>query len=153
MATQLQHSPARILSVALIAETVVTAPTGDPAEDAAWPCHYAEEPDKPDDCVTIYDTVGKQFGGNMHDGSLFAEQGFQVRVRANGHDRGWRKADELQQTLARGLYLENLTIESKTYVLYCVGDVSEVNVLGKEAPTSNRRLYTINGTLAIRATN
>ena len=152
MATQLYNSPAEILAVALIAEGIVSDPTG----TGEWPCHYAEEPDgpdSPDEVVTVYDTTGRVDGSSMHGGDLWEHQGFQVRIRASTHRRGWRKADEVQQTLARGILLENLTISGKTYVLYCAGDVGAIIALGKQAPNSTRRAWTINGTIAVRATN
>lgn len=151
MSVELTHSPAEILAVALIAEGVVTTPTGLVTD--LWPLHIAEEPDRPDDCLTVYDTVGQQDGSSMHGGYLWEQQGFQLRVRASTHRIGWKKADQLRTTLAQSVYFENVTIEAKTYVLYCAGDVGPILALGKESQTSTRRIFTINGRLSIRATN
>lgn len=152
MATQLYHSPAEILVQALVNKGVV----GDARGTGNWPCHYAEEPDGHgihDDVVTIYDTQGKIDGYSQHDGYVWEHQGFQVRIRSNTFRKGWRKADELLQTMSRSINLETITLDNRTYLLYCVGEVGPIMNVGKEAPNSSRRIWTINGTLAIRATN
>lgn len=148
MATQLLHSPAEIVATALIVEQTGTSPLHD---DEDWQVHYADEPDLPDNVITVYDTTGKADGASMHDGYVWEHQGIMVRVRAATHRQGWRKADEVRETLARGLYYENVTINQSTYQLVCMGDVGSILPNGKESPNSARRVFTINCTVAIRA--
>lgn len=152
MATELYHSQCEILVQALVNKGVVTDARG----TGNWPCHADEEPDgegAPDDVVTVYDTQGKVDGSSQHDGYLWQHHGFQVRIRSNTKRKGWRKADELLQTMSRSILLETITLDDRTYTLYCAGEVGPILSVGKEAPNSSRRIWTINGTLAIRATN
>lgn len=148
MPVQLLHSPAEIVATALLLEGTGTSPLMD-NED--WQIHYSDEPDLPDNVITVYDTTGKADGSSMHDGYVWEHQGIMVRIRASTHRIGWRKADEVRETLARGIYYETITLNASTYKLVCVGDVGSIVPNGKEAPNSARRVFSINCTVAIRA--
>ncbi|MEM3120687.1 MAG: hypothetical protein QXZ57_07215 [Nitrososphaerota archaeon] len=148
MTTQLLNSPAEILCRALVDTGAVT----EAGAGGSWPCHYAEEPDgpgTPDDVVTLYDTQGRIDGYDQHFGGVFEHHGFQVKVRSNTIRKGWRKADQLLQTLARDIYLKQVNIESSSYLIHSIGDVGPILSLGKE-PNTARRVWTINGTITIR---
>jgi hypothetical protein len=136
------HSPADIARWVLIGLAVVS----DPDTALAWPCFTGAEPPSPDEAVTTYDTAGGPYGRSMPDGDILGTVGFQVRVRATTHGRGWAKAEQLQEALA-SVYQRVVTIGTTSYLVRAIVQIGDVLSLGRESPTSRRLLFTINAQL------
>lgn len=142
------HSPEHVLAQMLVDLSLGTVGGG----GGAWPIFYSNEPDTPDALITTYKTPDRDHGRAMIDGSLLGPFGFQVRVRAKNHATGWSKAEGIQETLASKdqVYQRTVHIEEAEYFVHaCVG-IGDVLAIGKETPTSSRRIFTINGFVYIR---
>lgn len=141
----LSHSPADIIAQMLVDLNLGTNPTA----GGAWPVYVSNEPDKPDNCITVYDTVGQGDGRFMVSGHSPEHYGFQVRVRATDHTTGYAKADAIKTALEETAYEETIHIGNSTYLVYSVSKATPVNVLGKQAGVSKRNLFTVNGLVVI----
>ena len=58
----------------------------------------AFEPDNPDECVTLFDTTGRQPALSM-DGSTYERPSLQVRVRSNSYENGWDLIENIKNSL------------------------------------------------------
>lgn len=151
MSGALSHSPADVLRRALIDLALGVDPT-DAAQDA-WPIFAGDSqsiPDSPDNLLFVSDTQGTIDGWTQIDGEAQEAEGFQVLVRGRDHNIGWAKADAIKVTLD-GIKLRQVGMPDLTrYLLWNVSRSGAVIPVGKESPTSKRRIFTINGTLSIR---
>lgn len=141
----LDHSPADILRWALIDLGLGLEPPTNP-----WPIYASSEPDVPDNCITVYDTIGIDDGRIMFDGNLQQHQGVQVRIRSKDHAVGWTKAAVIRSNLAREVYDASIIIDSASYLLHSVNRISNVIALGKEIPTSKRSIFVINAIVSVK---
>lgn len=74
------------------------------------------EPNSPDQCVTIFDTMGRQTGLSM-DQELYDYPSVQIRVRDNSYISGWNLIESIRTTLhGRGQETWNGTLYS---IIYC----------------------------------
>lgn len=145
MPSPLLHSPADVL-----AELLIDLGQGtNSALSQAWPVYVANEPDLPDNVITIYDTVGKDNGRIMSDGHLVTQHGVQIRIRALNHPEGYEKASVLRVFLS-GIYDRTVSIGSNSYTVHALSGIGQVLSIGKEYPTSRRNVYTLNGLIEIR---
>ncbi len=141
----LTHTPAQIIRGLLTLFGDGSLPT----DNTAWPIFVEQEPAIPDNCLTIYNTPGREDGRSMIDGELLGHFGFQVRIRAALVTTGYAKAQALQDTLSQEILRTAVTIDSTTYVVQAITRISDIHSLGK-MPGSSRFLFTINGLLTIR---
>lgn len=140
----LLHSPADIVRRVLIAASLGTDPP-----NTSWPIYAGSEPDSPDSVITIYDTTGVDSGRTAPDRERQEHHGIQVRIRAPNHRDGYVKS----RAIAVGLdtiYQSSVTIDGTTYLVHSITRTSDVIPLGKEAPSSKRRLFTINALVMVR---
>lgn len=147
MPQTLTHSPAKILRQLLIDLSLGTLPSA----NGSWPVYATHEPNLPDNCITVYDTVGTDDGRSMITGELWGHDGFLVRVRAADHDTGWLKADAIQTGLAESVYDRTVHVSGSTYLVHAVTRIGDVLTLGTESPTSKRSLFTINATVSLKS--
>jgi hypothetical protein len=118
-----------------------------------WPIYTVQEPNVPDNCITLKDTQGHEFGRAQIDGEMFYHPGFQVRVRSHDWTVGWLKADAIRVFLAQTWYQGIVTPDDgtgKTYMVFNFNNISQVLPLGKDTPTSKRNLFTINVCIVLR---
>ena len=108
------------------------------------------EPDRPDNCITVYNTTPNEHGRVMHDGQMQRHHGIQVRVRSTTHPVGWAKAKAIATALAKDVFEALVTISGSTYLVWAVCQRGNIAVLGKDK-NSSRRLFTVNATLHVRA--
>ncbi len=106
------------------------------------------EPDTPDECITVYDTLGTQDGRSMVSGEQYSHKGIQVRVRSGTSTDGFVKAQAISNSLDQSTYQEVLTIGGVRYFIQAVSTKGDPIPLGRETPKSKRFLYTINATVA-----
>lgn len=153
MSGNLTHSPADVLRHCLISLGYGVIPS----VSAVWPIFCDSEPDKPDNCITLYNTQGKESGRTMTDGERQEFPGFQVRVRCVNPVDGFAKARAIAVALDEEVYDEGVTVNpdtgsttSENYLLHSVSRSSQVIPLGKETPTSKRNVFTVNGVFSLR---
>lgn len=137
----LTDSPARI-----IAKLLTDLDLGSlPGSNNQWPVYYDNEPDKPDNCVTVYTTTAIQQGVDMHTGRPKERQSVQIRVRANDSNVSYEKIATIKDTLAdpESVYQRQVTPESEA--TYSVHKLSPGGILGgKQIPNSRRYFHTLN---------
>ena len=137
----LNHSPADIIRYLLIQMGAGVNPT---VSTSNWPIYVSSEPNLPDNCITIFDTLGEISNKNHLNGKVIEHNGFQIRVRAENHPTGYVKANSIAQLIDTELYRESVTIDSSDYCIHSVKRVSDIIPLGTDSPTSKRYLFTIN---------
>lgn|SRR3990167_993558 len=139
------HSPADVLRRVLI-----TLGHGVNPPLTTWPIYAAGEPNTPDNCITVYDTEGRNDGRSMIDGEQWEHYGVQVRIRSTTHKVGYAKAQAIAEALDQEIYDEVETIDTTTYLLHSVSRTSRVLALGKDTPNSKRTLFTINALVSLK---
>jgi hypothetical protein len=144
---ELLHPPADVLRWLLIDEGAGTDPRLRPLE--AWPVYYPEDPGTPDNVLVTADTTPVSHGRLMVSGAQSLHHGIQVRIRAYDHPTGWLKAWGVKQLLDRQVNNVRVTVGSTVYVVEAVS-ATNLLLMGRE-PNSNRRVFSINGLLALRA--
>lgn len=143
------HSPADVLAQLLIALGLATDPEASPLGE--WPVYVGMEPSSPDSCITVYDTTAS--GGDfrtMPDGALPDRYGIQVRVRSADYLTGYVKAWALREGLAVNAYANAVALDGANYIVHAATGLGDVLSLGKDAPSSKRSLFTINGNLVVK---
>jgi len=144
---QTDHSPADVLRWLLIDLGVL----GMPPAAGAWPGHCNFEPSVPDECVTLYDTVGNDDGREMNSGKLYNHPGVQVRVRSKSIPSGHSKASQIRTALAESINVSRISIDGVTYLVQAVTRIGQVIPIGRETQTSTGRfVHTVNATLSLR---
>lgn len=145
--TALSHSPSDVLRYLMIDLGLGTLPT----DGGAWPVYADDEPDQPDNCITVYWTTDRKDADSMVDGEALKHRGASVRVRSTTSPVGSAKAETIVATLlARSSAYHTVTIEATQYVVSAVSLASGPIHIGKETPNSSREIYTINFLLPIR---
>ncbi len=147
----LDESPADILRYLLVALGHGVLPVaGGNYSNGVWPIYVDGEPSAPDETVTLYDTEGRDSGRDMVGGSRFEHHGVQVRVRGKDHASAYAKARRLAISMDVDLYQENVEVGDNRYIVQCVDRQGDVLRLGRDAPNSNRRLFTVNVMVVVR---
>lgn len=109
------------------------------------------EPDRPDNVITIYDTQGKKNGRTHVDGEVQEHHGFQMRVRSADSKTGYTKARAVYIIMSQTVFRDCLTIEGSVYRVQSITLTTDVVPIGKDASTPTKRsLYTINGLISLR---
>lgn len=140
------HPPARIAAQLLTDVGLASAFGG----ATNWPVYVGDEPDTPDEVVTVYDTDGPTFGRLMVTGEVTGHDGLQFRVRSVTYAGGRRKADQIVETLSEDVYQRVVSVGSETYLVQTVNGLDSVLSLGRDKPGSRRHLFTVNATLVVR---
>jgi hypothetical protein len=109
----------------------------------------------PDNTVTVYDTLGNKHARIMIDGQVVEDPGIQIRVRATDNPTAQTQAEIIKQAIDERATGYNVQIPDLSNVLhnftvYALNRSGNPIQLGKESPTSNRRIYTINATVTLR---
>ena len=155
MTAALSHGVADIVRYLLIDNLSLGTLPSD-AED--WPVYIAEEPDTPDSVITVYDTEGHKYGHHLVDGEIVEHPGVMIRVRAPNYNEGIAKARAIAVALDEDVELTTVTADdaegtgSETYLVYAATLRSGPLSLGKE-PKTQRNLFTVNATVALRQTS
>lgn len=149
MSGSLAHSPADILRQLLVDLDLGSYPANPPD---AWPVYVASEPDRPDECVTVYDTAGRPQGRLQVSGEKPELHGVQVRVRSARPPEGWAKARTIAVALDESVYAETVTMTGgSSYCVHSVTRTTDVVPLGKESPQSKRSIFVLNALVCLRA--
>lgn len=145
MSGNLNHSPADVLRYLLVSLGYGTLPES----DAAWPIYVYSEPDTPDNCITLYDTTGRTQGRTQIDGETQEHEGIQIRIRSMLRLTGFLKASEVILSLDTEVLRNSVTIDASSYLVQAVSRTGNPLHLGRDRPSSNRTLHTINVIIAL----
>lgn len=145
MSGLLQHSPADVIRYLIIQ----LGSGSNPDASLAWPVYAAKEPNLPDNCITVFDTEGRDDGRTSPDGERQEFHGVQVKIRATTHALGWDKARDIAVSLDEEVLNETVAIGSSRYVVTAVTRTSGVLVVGSDTPSSNRRIFTFNAVVSV----
>ena len=146
MTLPLLHSPARIMQAALVGAGLAGDPGVSPLP--AWPAYCANEPDVPDECLTVYDTQGYDDGRLAITGELVEFPGLSLRIRAGSYETGYAKADAVGKAID-ALPVVEVDLSPASYVLLSVkrnGPPIPLN----GPPGSKRKLFTQNMIIVVR---
>lgn len=145
----LLHSPAHILLKSLVDLGLGYFPSG--VDNVEWSVFCDNEPDRPDNVITIYNTFGRNNGRTQPDGETQEHHGIQVRVRASTSTLAYPKAREIAVALDQDIYQQMILIGTQTYCIHSVTRLGDVVPLGKDTPTPTKRsIYTINALMMVR---
>lgn len=144
----LSHSPADIVQKLLTEMGLGTDPDLSPIQ--AWPVYASNEPNEPDNCITVYDTQGHDSGRTNPDGEVLDHFGIMIRFRAVTHAVGALKAQNLKAVLAEQAYAQKITLDTARYLVPCFANIGQVLYNGLDNPNSKRSVFTLNMTSAIR---
>lgn len=146
MAGHLDHSPADVLAYLLQNVGLGVDPDPAGAQEQIWPIYVDNEPDLPDNCITIYNSVSRQQGRSQLDGEIQEMHGIQVRVRSSVSNQGFAKARAIAVYLDETQYTDIVTIGAAIYCAHSFTRTSGINAIGKDAPTPTKRsILTFNG--------
>jgi len=148
MSSILTHSPADVVRRVLIALNLGSLPStvGD------WPIQVSNEPDYPDNLITITDTAGITNGRIQRTGETLEHKGISIQVRGVSHPIAWAKSDEIRVAIDEAIKNTSVTIASTSYMVYSLTRQSGPIILGRE-PGTDRYLHTINAIVALRQVN
>lgn len=146
----LAHSPADVLRWCLINNDHGTDPN---LYVDDWPITVSDEPDTPDNCITLFDTVDRTNGRFQTNGEVQGSHGIQIRLRSKNHATGYSKLDSIKEFLDKQLVQKTVTIDGVEYLLYSCYRTSGILSLGREMPQTNRRIFTLNVQLSVRQTS
>jgi hypothetical protein len=138
MSQLLTHSPADVLRQALVDLGVA----GD-SSSITWPAAVGREPDRPDNCITVYDTAPRADSRSAIDGELSEHYGIQVRVRSSTYSAGWARAHALYNALCKTLNLQTVTLEGSTYLIECASEPRGPRPLRRPATEDRRVVFTM----------
>lgn len=144
------HSPAEIVQQLLIDGGLGVDPDSHVDGDVDWPTYATNEPDGPDETVTVFDTQGQDMGDTQSDQEQQVHYGVQVRVRARSHEtHGYRKANAIRRYLSEDVLQAVVTLDATRYLVHAVKPRGQVLALGKETPASKHSVFTANFTLSL----
>jgi hypothetical protein len=149
MSGSLNHSPAEIVRRVLIDLSLGT----DPSDGGTYPIFVSLEPNKPDNVITLYNTVGIIDARSMVTGEMFEHFGIQVRVRDSKFKDGEDKSRDISVALDETINYNTVTIGSTSYTLYTASRKGSILSLGREVPKSNRHIFVTNATVALEQTS
>lgn len=153
MSGSLTHAPSDVIRNLIIDLAEGTAPSA----GGAWPIYVGQEPNSPDNVVTVYDTAGEIQGKAHVSGEVQERYGVQIRVRAANFHTGQNKARAIAVALDA---VSATSVEvgtdagtgGETYLAYAVTRRSGPLSLGKNVTTSKLNVFTINVVAALRQT-
>jgi len=146
MSGTLTHSPSAIIQQLLIDLGYATSP----ADSDSWPAYISNEPDSPDNVISVFDNQGTSDGRLQTSGEQQEHHGFQVRIRSQTHPTGYTKARAIAVALDEEVGYTGVTVDSTGYTIYAISRKSEVLAIGKQHPESDLDVFTVNATAAIR---
>lgn len=148
MSNALALSPADVTRWLIIQLGVGT----DPSLNLAWPVYCDNEPDLPDNCITVYNTSGIVEGRDMNSGEAQEQPGAQFRIRATDPRTGYAKIDAIKQAIDTQVSYVTVVIGTASYLVHALSRTSGILALGKEIGASRRSVYTLNAVVALRQT-
>lgn len=143
----LLHSPAQIVAQLLVDLSLGNAPNVGGSQPT-WPVFVDNEPNSPNDLITVTDTLGISFAKDAF-GDRNEHHGVQVKVRGGTHGAGWPKARAIAIAFDGIVEPAIVTVGGTDYCVGMVRRTGDVLRLGPE-PNSTRRGYTVNAVVYVR---
>ena len=143
------HSPADVVRWLLVGSPLNLGADPTVLPLGAWPLYESNEPSTPDNCVTLYDTDGKDDGRSMIDGQVLDHYGFQVRIRSVDKSTGRVKADAIRDALMGAIYQNGVVIGAANYWVHCIANIGRALFIGTDSPNTKRSLHTINAVVSL----
>jgi hypothetical protein len=139
----LTHEPSKVLKQYMLQEGLFVAPyAGD------WPMWNSHLPEEVDDAAVVYDNPPQLDGRLMGDGEVLQHMGVNILLRNVDYSVGWLKLAAVMVVLSQ-VVNESVVVESTTYLLKSVTNVSGVIALGQEKGTKRRNLFEMNLLLSL----
>jgi hypothetical protein len=145
----LHHSPADITRAVIIANGNGSMPFTDGTPPNPLPVFVNEMPNNPEQLSVIYDADGQSDGRAMVDGEEWRHEGVRIIVRDNNFPTTDYRARKIRHDLTQAVNMMVLVIGSSTYLVHCFAKTRMLR-LGKEKPSSQRELISINAYLAVK---
>jgi hypothetical protein len=124
-----------------------------PDDDGDWPVLCSLQSDKPDNQIAVMDTPGIIEGRSQVEGEVQEHFGVQLLIRASTPNVAFAKTRNIAVSLDQGVVREVVNVDTATYLVQSITRVGNPHSLGRESPTSNRHLYSINTIVSVRQTN
>lgn len=117
----------------------------------SWPIYVDQEPDAPDNCLTLYETAGITDGKLGPTGEDTEHHGLQIQVRCEASRPyvGRKKARAVKSTLDQLASPYDLTFEGISYTIYSFNPQGSIIPLGRDMTNKNRFLWTLNYTVSL----
>lgn len=150
----LTHSPADVIRALAIQLGLGAMPEySSGVQTATWPIFRWNEPDRPDDSITVMDTAGRT-GATTHQGVEVSEyHGIQVRVRSADGDEGFAKARAIAVAFDSVNHVKVTAGPSATarrYIVKSIVRTSDVIKAGPDVPQGKRQVFTVNFVASLR---
>lgn len=113
-----------------------------------WQVYSTAEPDRPDNCITVYNAPGNVDGSDAW-GRMFEQYGIQVRIRADQETTAWRRAKLIANRLDTEVSMTSVEVGEVTYQVSSVNRSGNIIGLGV-IPGSRRVAYTLNAMMSVR---
>ena len=122
--TKLQHRPQQVLAAVLVARglggdpaalATALAPNAPALSNTYWPVCWSNEPDRPDNAITVLANVPQLDAKTAPDAGLVQHFSLTVRVRGQTDDLVGQKAEDVAYDLNTGLYDQKIVIDGTEY--------------------------------------
>lgn len=143
------HSPADVTRQLLIDAGFASDITTEGTPGGDWPIYDSNEPTSPDEIITVYDRDVPYQGRTHYDGEMQGPEGILFRIRSKTKRAGYLKAAALRDLISKSpqaggvAYQRSVKVEETWYVVHCYSDIGKVIPMGKESPTSTRRIFVL----------
>jgi hypothetical protein len=139
-------APEKVIQYLLIQLNLGTLPTN----YGLWPVYATQEPNQPDDCITVYDTQGLLQGRIQQTGEQVIKPGVQIRVRSTSKATARKKVEDIRDALNESVYKVTVVLStSRRYLVHALSQRSDILALGKSRDNSDRYLFTVNYTVTL----
>lgn len=139
------HTVPEIVQQLLVSLSLGVLPSS--SSSPTWPIYALNKPSSPDNVIVVYEAAGV-VQSVQFDGYRYQRYGITIMVRSLNPTTASNKAKTIAAALDAVAY--NLVdFDSTLYRVHSFSRSSPVIDVGEEKPASNRRLYNINGTVAI----
>lgn len=145
----LSHDPADIIRHALTDAALGTLPS----EKLSWPANVNNEPNDPDNCITVYNTTGTVQGRLQATGEFQDRPGIQIRVRGATYAVAYAKIKTIQTYLEETVARTVVLIGTSQYLVHSLNRTSDLLHNGKDVTSSKRYTFTVNYYVSITQEN
>jgi hypothetical protein len=143
MSGTMSHAPDQVIRQLLVDLGLASDGT------LVWPVFAGQEPDVPDDCITVYDTGITREGRFQIGGEEQTAYNLQIKIRSATQQEGYVKANSIQTTLASSVHNTVTTVTddegvgtaTQSYMIYAISLRSFFRV---PVPYSDRKIWTCN---------
>lgn len=123
---------------------------------ASWPVYAIQEPNSPDNAITLYDTAGVSRGRFLGNGEVQEVHGIQVRVRSSDGQTGFVKANAIKKNLTQESHLATVTVTDSEGYGVATQSYTIYNISWRSGPlpipdtNSDRKINTLNFIVTVR---